>query len=149
MLKSELLLQIITNTAPTPDNLRRWGVTEIDTSCSLCRKPCTLRHVLNACSVALFLTLGATTVFWVFFNAICWNFGIPQGKSLTTSKHHSFVSSPSVPEYLACLSPVAHVDLSRTKTPSAVLKTENIWLIRARALSFLRRSQPRTNGQIS
>ena len=47
-------LQIITNTAPTPDNLRRWGVTEIDTSCALCGKPCTLRHVLNACSVALF-----------------------------------------------------------------------------------------------
>ena len=47
-------LQVITNTAPTPDNLRRWGVTEIDTSCSLCGKPCTLRHVLNACSVALF-----------------------------------------------------------------------------------------------
>ena len=72
-----------------------------------------------------------------------------QGSSLNTSKHHSSVSSPSVPEHLAHLLSVAHVDLSRTKMPSAVLKTGSSCLIWARALSSLRRSQPRTNGQIS
>ena len=46
-------LQVITNTAPTPDNLRRWGQSTIDPACNLCGRPCTLRHVLNACSVAL------------------------------------------------------------------------------------------------
>ena len=46
-------LQAITNTAPTPDNLRRWNCTQIDSSCTLCGRPCTLRHVLNSCSVSL------------------------------------------------------------------------------------------------
>ena len=46
-----------------------------------------------------------------------------QGKSLTTSKHHSSVFSPSVPEHLGYLSSVAHVNLFRTKTIYAVLKT--------------------------
>lgn len=46
-------LQTITNTAPTPDNLRRWGNSVIDSACCLCGRPCTLRHVLSACSVAL------------------------------------------------------------------------------------------------
>ena len=67
-------------------------------------------------------------------------------EQLTTSKHHSSVWSPSVPEHLICLLSVAHVDLSRTKTPSAVLKTGNSCLIWARTLSSLRRLQPRTNG---
>ena len=47
-------LQAITNTTPTPDNLRRWGNSEIDSACSLCGQTCTLRHVLNACKVSLF-----------------------------------------------------------------------------------------------
>lgn len=46
-------MQVITNTAPTPDNLRRWGHQEIDPACVLCGRPCTLRHVLNACSTSL------------------------------------------------------------------------------------------------
>ena len=46
-------LQAITNTAPTPDNLRRWNCAQIDSSCTLCGRPCTLRHVLNSCSVSL------------------------------------------------------------------------------------------------
>ena len=46
-------LQAITNTTPTPDNLRRWGNSEIDSACSLCGQTCTLRHVLNACKVSL------------------------------------------------------------------------------------------------
>ena len=46
-------LQAITNTTPTPDNLRRWGNSEIDSACSLCGQTCTLRHALNACKVSL------------------------------------------------------------------------------------------------
>ena len=46
-------LQAITNTTPSPDNLRRWGNSEIDSACSLCGQPCTLRHVLIACKVSL------------------------------------------------------------------------------------------------
>ena len=46
-------LQAITNTTPTPDNLRRWGNSEIDSACSLCGQTWTLRHVLNACKVSL------------------------------------------------------------------------------------------------
>ena len=50
-------------------HLRRWGVTEIDTSCALCGKPCTLRHVLNACSVALFQ--GRYTNFRRVLRGVC------------------------------------------------------------------------------
>ena len=46
-------LQAITNMTPTPDNLQRWGNSEIDSACSLCGQTCTLRHVLNACKVSL------------------------------------------------------------------------------------------------
>ena len=46
-------LQAVTDTAPTPTNLRRWGCREVDPSCVLCGRPCTLRHLLNACSSAL------------------------------------------------------------------------------------------------
>ena len=46
-------LQAVTNTTPTPDNLRRCGNSEIDSACSLCGQTCTLRHVLNACKVLL------------------------------------------------------------------------------------------------
>ena len=46
-------LQAITNTAPTPDNLRRWNCAQIDSSCTLCGRPCSLCHVLNSCSVSL------------------------------------------------------------------------------------------------
>ena len=46
-------LQAITNTTPTPDNLRSWGNFEIDSTCFLCGQTCTLRHVLNACKVSL------------------------------------------------------------------------------------------------
>ena len=51
--KLHFSLQAITNTTPTPDNLRRWGNSEIDSACSICGQTCTLRHVLNACKVSL------------------------------------------------------------------------------------------------
>ena len=55
-------LQAITNTTPTPDNLRRSNCAQIDmySSCTLCGRSCTLRHVLNSCSV--FLHQGRYTV---------------------------------------------------------------------------------------
>ena len=46
-------LRAISNTLPTPDNLRRWGQNEVDPACPLCGRPATLRHILNSCSVAL------------------------------------------------------------------------------------------------
>ena len=46
-------LRVVTNTLPTPDNLRRWGQSTTDSSCPLCGRNATLRHVLNGCSVAL------------------------------------------------------------------------------------------------
>ena len=46
-------LQAVSDTAPTPTNLHRWGCREVDPSCVLCGRPCTLRHLLNACSRAL------------------------------------------------------------------------------------------------
>ena len=46
-------LRVISNTLPTPDNLRRWGQNEVDPACPLCGRPATLRHILNSCSVAL------------------------------------------------------------------------------------------------
>lgn len=47
-------LQGLTDTAPTNTNLRRWGNPNVDPSCSLCGRPATLRHVLNACATSLF-----------------------------------------------------------------------------------------------
>ena len=49
----QFTLRAITNTTPTPDNLRRWNCAQTDSSCTLCGRPCTLRHVLNFCSVSL------------------------------------------------------------------------------------------------
>ena len=49
-------LRAITNTLPTPDNLRRWGQwgqSEVDPACPLCGRLATLRHILSTCSVAL------------------------------------------------------------------------------------------------
>lgn len=46
-------LQAVTDTAPSANNLHRWGHQELDPSCSFCGRTGTLRHVLNACSVAL------------------------------------------------------------------------------------------------
>ena len=46
-------LRALTNTLPTPDNLRRWGQSEVDPACPLCGRPATLRHIVNSCSVAL------------------------------------------------------------------------------------------------
>ena len=46
-------LRLITNTLLTLDNLRRWGQLTTDTSCPLCGRKATLRHILNGCSVAL------------------------------------------------------------------------------------------------
>ena len=51
-------LQAITNTAPPPDNLRRWGNSHIDSAGSLCGQTCTLRHVLNACKISRSLFQG-------------------------------------------------------------------------------------------
>ena len=42
-------LRAISNTLPTPDNLRRWGQNEVDPACPLCGRPATLRHILNSC----------------------------------------------------------------------------------------------------
>ena len=47
------LLNSTTNTLPTPDNLRRWGVSRVEPSCPLCHGACTLRHILTGCPVAL------------------------------------------------------------------------------------------------
>ena len=46
-------LQATTITAPTPLNLRRWGVQSVDPSCQLCGRPASLRHILNTCPSAL------------------------------------------------------------------------------------------------
>ena len=46
-------LRALTNTFSTPDNLRRWGQSEVDPACPLWGRPATLRHILNSCSVAL------------------------------------------------------------------------------------------------
>ena len=46
-------LRVITNTLPTPDNLRRWGQQTVDPTCPLCGCSSTLRHILNGCKVAL------------------------------------------------------------------------------------------------
>ena len=46
-------LRVITNTLPTPDNLRRLSQLTADTSCPLCGRKATLRHILNGCSIAL------------------------------------------------------------------------------------------------
>ena len=42
-----------TNTLPTPDNLRHWGVSRVELSCVLCHRVSTLRHILTGCPVAL------------------------------------------------------------------------------------------------
>ena len=47
------LLNSTTNTLPTPDNLRRWGVSRVELSCVLCHRVSTLRHILSGCPVAL------------------------------------------------------------------------------------------------
>ena len=47
------LLNSTTNTLPTPDNLRRWGVSRVELSCVLCHRVSTLRHILTGCPVAL------------------------------------------------------------------------------------------------
>ena len=47
------MLSSATNTLPTPDNLRRWGVTRVDGSCPLCHGQSTLRHILTGCPVSL------------------------------------------------------------------------------------------------
>ena len=46
-------LRAITNTLPTPDNLRCWGQQTTDPACPLCGRHATLRHILNGCSIAL------------------------------------------------------------------------------------------------
>ena len=46
------ILRAISNTLPTPDNLKRWGNGKTDDACFLCGKPATLRHILTACRVA-------------------------------------------------------------------------------------------------
>ena len=46
-------LQAVSDTAPTPTNLHRSGSRDVDPSCVLCGRPCTLQHLLNACSTAL------------------------------------------------------------------------------------------------
>jgi hypothetical protein len=47
---TKFVLNGITNTLPTPDNYRRWGVSKICV-CGLCGRPAvTLRHILAGCS---------------------------------------------------------------------------------------------------
>ena len=45
-------LNSVTNTLPTPDNLRRWGK-RLVSRCPLCGNNGTLEHILNFCPVAL------------------------------------------------------------------------------------------------
>ena len=51
--KLRFALQVVTDTAWTPTNLRRWGCREVDPLCVLSGRPCTLRHLLNARSSVL------------------------------------------------------------------------------------------------
>ena len=49
---------IIVYWAPRPtawwgNNLRRWNCAQIDSSCTFSGRQCTLRHILNSCSVSL------------------------------------------------------------------------------------------------
>ena len=45
-------LRSVTNTLPSPDNLRRWGKRNVS-KCPLCSNNGTLEHILNFCTVAL------------------------------------------------------------------------------------------------
>ena len=45
-------LNSVTNTLPSPDNLRRWGK-RVVSKCPLCQNTGTLEHILNFCPVAL------------------------------------------------------------------------------------------------
>ena len=45
-------LPSVTNTLPSPDNLRRWGKRNVS-RCSLCQNNVTLQHIINFRSVAL------------------------------------------------------------------------------------------------
>ena len=49
-------IQAITNTTPTPDNLRRWGQKDIDPACALCERPCTLRHISSQLRFDILIT---------------------------------------------------------------------------------------------
>ena len=59
-------LQATTNTAPTPLNLRRWGVQSVEPSCQRCGRPACLRPILNACRrlITKAVTPGDTMVFF-------------------------------------------------------------------------------------
>ena len=45
-------LKASTNCLNTPDNLKRWDKKQL-ANCVLCKKYCTLLHILNYCSVSL------------------------------------------------------------------------------------------------
>ena len=45
-------LNSVTNTLPSPDNLKRWGK-RVVSKCPLCQNTGTLEHILNFCPVAL------------------------------------------------------------------------------------------------
>ena len=46
------LLRSVYDLLPTPVNLKRWYKTD-DEDCALCKKRCTLEHVLSSCKTAL------------------------------------------------------------------------------------------------
>ena len=50
----KFLVNSTTNTLPTSDNLKRWGVSKVEPSCCICGGLCTLRHILTGCPGALF-----------------------------------------------------------------------------------------------
>jgi len=50
----KFLVNSTTNTLPTPDNLKRWGVSKVEPSCCICGGLCTLRHILTGCPSALY-----------------------------------------------------------------------------------------------
>ena len=100
-------LQATTNTAPTPLNLRRWGVQSVDPSCQLCGRPASLRHILNACPSALHqgrYTWRHDSVlrimkrhFFSFWQSTSTQNAITQRANLSSQPYIRFVPAGSVP----------------------------------------------------
>ena len=146
--------QIITNTAPTPDNLQRWGVAEIDmyTSCSLCGKPCMLRHVLNACSNSPFsrkIYLAPQQCFECSSTPSAEIMGLRKAAAWTSTIH------PFGPWACQSTSPACNPSLTSTspvsrRPPLCSRLGILVWSGRRPCLlSGEIAAMPRTNGQIS
>ena len=51
-LKAKFLIRSVYDVLPTPSNLAVWG-TDVDPTCVLCGRRCTLEHILSSCSASL------------------------------------------------------------------------------------------------